>query len=427
MADTVTRKFIMTGLGGAAGVPPSNVLWVSAGGSDATGTRGNAALPYLTFQAALTAAQNGDQIRVGPGAFVAEGLIWPVAVTTLSVVGSGMGSEGTQLTSTTDTLVPPATMTALELHDLQLISSGGNALVADGTGHAGTFMSGMYYGLMLENITLRAGGAYGLHAKFVAEMFIDNVVSGNAVWFDSSNAGFVHDLVVINSDITVTWDGAAAGAFTRFWVNLSSVSARYLLLTGQGAVQADNACRFSSIRGVAASPLTAYLTLVPSIEYHGVVTDNVDFTALSSPLPDINQAMTVNFEGAVTKLFAAACGANAVNRQAILAHGMTVRQGVTIGEKVDFYDRLANGTSLYATVVDGTITPGWCARDSGGGIGTGTTISFPFTAGYAPKTAHLIGFDPVPDLYPSALLTTGVTVAFSGGGVHSFYLTAFWG
>lgn len=47
-----------------------NMVWVDAvNGNDATGTRGNAALPFLTIQAGITAAQAGDVVAVRPGTY----------------------------------------------------------------------------------------------------------------------------------------------------------------------------------------------------------------------------------------------------------------------------------------------------------------------------------------------------------------------
>lgn len=46
----------------------------SVNGSDATGTRGNATLPFLTLLAAQTAASSGDTIIVGPGTYTGKNL-----------------------------------------------------------------------------------------------------------------------------------------------------------------------------------------------------------------------------------------------------------------------------------------------------------------------------------------------------------------
>lgn len=55
------------GPSGTSNVPIGNSVFVSKIGSDATGTRDNMSLPFVTIQGALAAAQTGDTIFVFPG------------------------------------------------------------------------------------------------------------------------------------------------------------------------------------------------------------------------------------------------------------------------------------------------------------------------------------------------------------------------
>lgn len=55
------------GPSGTSNVPMGNAVFVSKAGSDATGTRNNMALPFVTIQAALAAALTGDTVVVFPG------------------------------------------------------------------------------------------------------------------------------------------------------------------------------------------------------------------------------------------------------------------------------------------------------------------------------------------------------------------------
>lgn len=59
-------------MSGAPSIPYANTLWVDdVNGVDATGTRGVFTLPYLTIQAAIADAQEGDLIDVRPGVYAA--------------------------------------------------------------------------------------------------------------------------------------------------------------------------------------------------------------------------------------------------------------------------------------------------------------------------------------------------------------------
>jgi hypothetical protein len=71
--------------GGVVGL--AGTCYVSKAGNDATAVRGNLALPFLTVQAALTAALSGDTISIGPGTY-AENIVMP-DTDNLALEGSG--------------------------------------------------------------------------------------------------------------------------------------------------------------------------------------------------------------------------------------------------------------------------------------------------------------------------------------------------
>lgn len=64
------KQYVDAQVGAVLTLPTGNQLWVDAvNGSDATGTRGMSAKPFLTLAAARTAAQSGDVIVVRPGTY----------------------------------------------------------------------------------------------------------------------------------------------------------------------------------------------------------------------------------------------------------------------------------------------------------------------------------------------------------------------
>lgn len=433
MSDTIQRKFIvLPSSGGATVVPPSNVLWVSAGGVDLTGTRGDAALPYLTFQAALTDAQTGDQIRVGPGSFAlpVAGLVWPPALTRLSIVGSGVGAKaGTQLVQASNAALDvPAYFSALHISDIEIATTtSGVAILADGSGVgaiAGTFMGSG--GLVLHNVRLdAASGFYGLVATSACEVSMTNVHSLGPLAFLSCNFGpmqniLAGDYVSGGKTMLLDWEVASvtAPAAGRSMCMLQSVIAGDLFLGGQTLFSGDSACQFDSIQNYVTNPLlTGGGGELPSVSFSGSAT-SVDFT--TTPL-GVSAPMTLSFKGATVVTFAA----TATFVQNIYATGMNVVTSVIIGNLVSFYDRLANASSKYTTVGTGTITPGYWAGEA---LASNAETLFFFVASTAPVSAQATGQSAASGAVAvTAVTATGVTVDDPAHDSAKTYVAVFWG
>ncbi len=153
----------------------SNYLYVDINGNDATGERGNSALPYLTIQAALNVALSGDIIKVGPGTF-SEQIIFP-ELASISIIGSG--KERTQIVYGTldvndHTVVIAPTASEIEnstIADITIYNPGfGRALYVSGIDFA-AFNSGT---LILDNIDIRSDSTGGCRCISVGQVKFSN-------------------------------------------------------------------------------------------------------------------------------------------------------------------------------------------------------------------------------------------------------------
>lgn len=117
-----------------SGLFTGNIVWVDAvAGNDASGQRENAALPFLTIQAAITAAVAGDAVLVRPGTYN-ELLVMKDGV-------SVMGVNAQECVLARNAAGPEVVVTMAEnmlfsMFRLDLVSSGGGGLT--GISFAGT-------------------------------------------------------------------------------------------------------------------------------------------------------------------------------------------------------------------------------------------------------------------------------------------------
>lgn len=123
-------------------------------GNDATGTRGNAALPFATLQAAFAAMQNGDTLELAPGTYAPPSSPIPAALKSGSIQTSGdprsvtIDATGTGLPALDFSAIAPGDTrdgwqigTALGTSSFKIAADVGQpAIKADGTNApAGTF------------------------------------------------------------------------------------------------------------------------------------------------------------------------------------------------------------------------------------------------------------------------------------------------
>lgn len=138
--------------------PSQNAVWVdAAGGSDALGIRGSASTPFLTVQAALTAAVAGDTIYIGPGTYT-EALVMP-AKNNLTIRGSGRSNTIiTNAAAATLTWTPVAAgVTQFSMYDLTIRNTGGFEAVSLSAAAVADFLSGRAYAFGCEFIQTGAG------------------------------------------------------------------------------------------------------------------------------------------------------------------------------------------------------------------------------------------------------------------------------
>lgn len=118
---TVNIADLFTGLSGS--VKPTNYLYVGKNGDDTSGD-GSANLPYLTVQAAITAASSGTAIFIFPGTY-AENITLKAGVYLTSPVKFGVYITGNHTANFTGTVIVDGVI---------LQSTAGTTLTFSGTG-----------------------------------------------------------------------------------------------------------------------------------------------------------------------------------------------------------------------------------------------------------------------------------------------------
>jgi len=183
------------GLIGPAG--PSNAVYLSVGGVDGSAARGDASKPFGTFKAAVQACQNGDVLRIGPGAFTLAGAAdvpaWPAGLHQLAIEGSGCdltGGGGTTITNTgndgSHIFQPPSHVTYLGIRNLKAVVTlgSGRPLYCDGTGSGGNYLGGSFNGslVLIDCAFFNAANTFSARLKDVGLTVMSNVffeIGGN--------------------------------------------------------------------------------------------------------------------------------------------------------------------------------------------------------------------------------------------------------
>jgi hypothetical protein len=368
---------LYVGSGGTGGtVGPSNVLYVDAlVGSDATGARGNAALPFLTIQAAINAAQAGDTISLAPQSFaIAAPLTIPDTIGRLSIVGSELGgvywgTTGTQLIGASGVdifdLGAELGLIKLELSNMYLEPRGtGIAIKGHGDLYAAdTFLS---EGLALFEVDVWASPAGGMAislkyaAYFSAEL---GDLAGDKLFTSCGYGEFIAanlTATVGGGSLRIDYDSAdplastvGSGIYLR-----AGTQGVHVVLSGQAAIFCDASSYI--VGGLTANLLTG---TGPSITWWGTL-GTIDFQSTAAKmLPSTATGMTLDFAGCRIT------GGSALFEVTAPSLAQTVRLNGAVGSAAAQTIRANAGINLvakdnafraptYVTAGTGTINPG---------------------------------------------------------------------
>jgi len=290
-------------------VGPSNSVYLDIAGNDATGTRGNAARPFLTVDAAFAAMQSGDVLIAGPGNFPASPAktVQLPALATMMIRGYGELSGDTVFTADAGVDVwtlSPANRSVL-IQNVRFQATGaGRALVgAGGAGAAGAFLSN---GLKLENVDITTGGAAtdALNITEANEVVLFNVQAPtpSSSFLTCSNVRLRGNTNLGN--VQHTWDNTDANKPAAQSVGLQiGAGCAIGAWSGTGQPLVNGLVGSTIGLGIGTSMTGLNLsvsTIAPSIQIHGTV-GAVDFASTGAKsLPDgAAAAVTVDFSGAV--------------------------------------------------------------------------------------------------------------------------------
>lgn len=403
--NSQTGATVPLGGGGGGTVGPSNVLYVDVAGNDFTAVRGDASKPYATVQAAVAAAQNLDQVRIGPGQFNCDfqNITSPAAALVLSIVGSGQDLTALIRTAGSgDFISAPSTQKLLSISDLSVIDlvAGVNTIAADGLGAGTKYLEN---GLWLVNVRVRAAStSLALKAAFVGALYADSLdLSLN------SGASFSVNTCRITRFDRVSWgnvfylkrnvsqpDSPSSLSATHIdRITNAYTVAGNVYLGNQPNVEFDANCYLGS--GLSVDPFGPFLDVfgfsVPKIRFYGTAVFAIDFFSGSAGMPDTPTALLLDFSGAKTASLAVKVSGFTGNRQDVRADGL-ICPTITAADGIDIYDRFADGaqpTTITASGPlgnDGTYNP---ARWSGVVTLAGAAAPAPFGF-YATNVPHSV-------------------------------------
>lgn len=334
----------------AAGVVgPSNAVYVDIAGNDTTGTRGNAAFPFLTIEAALAVTQQGDEVLISPGLFTPTvSLTPPVGVTRLIIRGSGTVVTTDGVTPVGGTIISDDALAGAPV--LNFVNVMDSLTLAE----FAIDDHGFSPPIMLDGST--SAGLFGLHGIFIENVYTNGLTTSQAKYVNilrvtggSLGTAFGMILTTCSSAIfrdtsgafVVGWDNAdalkpttARGAVEFFGVRISTLNvvhqAHVLINAGTVITGVFNGTSLDTSGGLA-------LLLRCQARVEGAVT--FDGTAGSSKLPDTAVACVVDFDSSVitgASFSFAVTGAPAVNRQIVSLRNATVTvAAITAGSAID--------------------------------------------------------------------------------------------
>lgn len=409
---------LLAASGGGSIVGPGNVVYLSpstAGGNDATGQRGNAARPFATWNAALAAMLDGDQLRVGPGFYAVS------VAPTLNLPTSSIVSEGFAFVSAfggvNQNILNLGLLTqGCLISDIIMDASGaaGNRCISfDGTGGAG--VPGR---LSVQRCELRSdAGQNALILQSVNDCDIrDTFIREGTLSIVNANC----ELENVRSEET------GVGLVISFLTGADSparqvMSFRNVEILGDCSVTGapnlffDEDC-FLTTFDTPAGGLLIDAGTPPQIVFNG---EAGDFTII---YPDTATAIPTILDGArLNSSLTATVTAPAANAQTIRAVGMRIglAAAVTINDGVDVTAPNFTPPTMgqVTTPGTGTLTPATMLI-SGTILGAGTTVvALPWNAGAVPTSvtalARALAAEP---LACSAKTAVSVSLDSTAGG-----------
>jgi hypothetical protein len=337
VAGTPAAIAALLGAGSTGGVVgPLSTVYVEppspAGrGNDATGERGNAARPFATLQAALTAASDGDTIALSSGTYAPPTGPVKAALQTLNIIGTG---ASTCVIESTSAPLPCLDVggTARNLFMVRGLrmqnTAGGFAFAADGSGAAvGTFFNSA---LALAECTIAQGDLVVKYAgTLVAELVV--YVGSGTCKLESIGTKILDNIIAPACAWQITDDNddpLAPTAGGTVQLGIAQVFACELL----GAITLDMQARMAADRAttlgvvsIAGSAAVAGPGWVPSPQaFLGSVAG-----VIANPMPDATQ--TIDVSGArITGPSNIVAPPGAVNTITLNASGAVFEAGATL-------------------------------------------------------------------------------------------------
>lgn len=290
---------LVTGGGGVVG--PANYVYLSPSGSDGTGTRGDAALPFGTIKGALAACQTGDVLVIGAGTYLiaapADVPVWNPLTTKLTIVGAGFdftGNGGTVIKNTigdaSHIFDVPNTVAYCSIQGLHASVAGtGQALHCDGNGAGGTYLGGTLNGsLVLQDcVFLNTIGAPPAYFRYVGAGFANNVffALGGSSETVIITSNFLSMTNCTFAKFSIDRNFSDPQKPTAFLTQIEMISCSFednIVLKGQAQV-AFHQCDMRDILG---QSLTAVSGSAPRFRVYGGYCENIDFQASGRELPD---------------------------------------------------------------------------------------------------------------------------------------------
>jgi hypothetical protein len=212
-------------------------LRVDKGGNDGTAIAGRYDRPYLTIQAAVTAAAltAGGIVLVGAGIF-AENVVIPATVTNLAIIGAGR--DTTSIVPAVGIAVayagnvPATPLALLTIKDISLTGAAGAGLSVNGTlTDAGAGALALSSELFMD--TVRLSSSAGANALVVT-------VANNVQMYDCITP--TADELVFTTVSTVVMNDCTTGK-----INFAYLSADAVKPSGARGAKSINGCRFAGM------------------------------------------------------------------------------------------------------------------------------------------------------------------------------------